>query len=370
MKKKILFSTVFLSLFWGLSLLIFRAHADDAPTLVRLPTYYFYPEDDVNALSSLKTDDSITPEALHQWDQWIKETLTTQKVGYYKQLRFYTYLYAAQRDAAYLSEEAQNHFAGSLDPITVDIIRLFFPEAKLPKDLSFDEYSQTLADEVFPKYKKRFEEEEAQRKTYPSSSSNIQIVAKWTPWVIKPPNLFRPEPPPTNEKLWKKQLKQVKKAMKKVSPEQLKTIERWADPHEGDWRSIANTFMLDNDVPLGKVLLVRSVLMMGLYDATIANLDAKFAYHTKRPPLLDPSITPPIRTPDSPSYPSGHSTLAATASTILSYYFPEDAQRWEELADEAGKSRVWAGVHFPIDDEIGRKMGRLIGCEIVLCDDD
>lgn len=97
-------------------------------------------------------------------------------------------------------------------------------------------------------------------------------------------------------------------------------------------------------------------------------------------------VTPPFA-----GYTSGHSTLmsaGAQALTLLtgSPYFPSglyeyatkadaflDYERgpsvavtlqwatYYDLADSAGISRLWAGVHPPVDDIVGRRTGRVIG---------
>jgi hypothetical protein len=97
-------------------------------------------------------------------------------------------------------------------------------------------------------------------------------------------------------------------------------------------------------------------------------------------------VTPPFS-----GYTSGHSTLTSAGAQVLtlltgSPYFPSglftfpveanaflDYERgpsvdvnlqWAtyfDLADSAGISRLWAGVHPPVDDVTGRRIGRVIG---------
>jgi hypothetical protein len=99
-------------------------------------------------------------------------------------------------------------------------------------------------------------------------------------------------------------------------------------------------------------------------------------------------VTPPFS-----GYTSGHSTLTsagAQALTLLTgspyfpsgmYEFPVQADsfldyergpsvdvtlQWAtyfDLADSAGISRLWAGVHPPVDDITGRRIGRVIGAQ-------
>jgi len=73
--------------------------------------------------------------------------------------------------------------------------------------------------------------------------------------------------------------------------------------------------------------------------------------HARRP---DPA--PPF-----PSYTSGHSTISAAAATVLGHLFPADAAGLATMAREAKDSRLWAGIHFPIDNETAATGGRRIG---------
>jgi membrane-associated phospholipid phosphatase len=49
----------------------------------------------------------------------------------------------------------------------------------------------------------------------------------------------------------------------------------------------------------------------------------------------------------------------------LSYLFPRDAQTLNALADEAGQSRIWAGIHFPTDVRVGLALGRSVAQKVV-----
>ncbi|MGH2374189.1 MAG: phosphatase PAP2 family protein, partial [bacterium] len=104
---------------------------------------------------------------------------------------------------------------------------------------------------------------------------------------------------------------------------------------------------------------------MTIADAVIAVFDSKYTYWVKRPFMMDRSIRTVMPTPNHPSYPAGHSTLSAAAATILSHYFPEATDTWQALAREAGLSRVWGGIHFPMDNEQGLILGDRVAREAI-----
>ncbi|MCC6792160.1 MAG: alpha/beta fold hydrolase [Thermomicrobiales bacterium] len=58
---------------------------------------------------------------------------------------------------------------------------------------------------------------------------------------------------------------------------------------------------------------------------------------------------------------SGHSTISMAAATVLGHLFPADRDPLLAHANEAKQSRLWAGIHYPIDNDIGAAMGDLIG---------
>jgi hypothetical protein len=65
--------------------------------------------------------------------------------------------------------------------------------------------------------------------------------------------------------------------------------------------------------------------------------------------------------PNFPSYTSGHSTFSAAAAEVLSYVFPDGRVYFESQRDEAGISRLYGGIHYRSDIEIGIEHGRRVG---------
>jgi hypothetical protein len=107
-----------------------------------------------------------------------------------------------------------------------------------------------------------------------------------------------------------------------------------------------------------RVLALTSVAMA---DAFVCCWDAKFAYWMARPITADPTLDVLFPTPPFPTYTSGHSTISAAAAAILGHLFPADAADLAARAEEAKHSRLWAGIHFPIDNEVGAAMGGMLG---------
>jgi hypothetical protein len=53
------------------------------------------------------------------------------------------------------------------------------------------------------------------------------------------------------------------------------------------------------------------------------------------------------------------------AEKILSYFFPTESHRLKALAEECAQSRVYAGVHYPVDVSEGLRLGRQLGGIVV-----
>ncbi len=136
------------------------------------------------------------------------------------------------------------------------------------------------------------------------------------------------------------------------SPEGLNT---WPYRYADKW--IAED-RLDQNPP--RVARAYALIAAVQFDAFIASQDGKFTYWYIRPSQLDPGITPLIPVPNFPSYPSNHSTFSAARSEILAYLFPTRADFIRAVGKEGGDSRIWAGIHFPMDNAAGVQLGKSV----------
>jgi undecaprenyl-diphosphatase len=80
-----------------------------------------------------------------------------------------------------------------------------------------------------------------------------------------------------------------------------------------------------------------------------------------RPPVRFVEPEPIISTPHTHSLPSGHSTTAFAAATILGAYFPRFRPAFYVLAALIAWSRVVVGVHYPLDVLAGAVLGVVLG---------
>ena len=79
-----------------------------------------------------------------------------------------------------------------------------------------------------------------------------------------------------------------------------------------------------------------------------------------RPPLGDPDPEPLVRLPVTHSFPSGHATVSFACATVLALAVPRLWAPLYALAALIAFSRVYVGVHFPLDVLGGAVLGVLI----------
>jgi hypothetical protein len=188
-------------------------------------------------------------------------------------------------------------------------------------------------------------------------------------WMMTSADLAaeRPGPPPsTTSAQMQQELAEVKRTVDNLTREQLAIAYKWADgvstpTPPGHWNAIASEYLAGAHYSEVRVARVLALLNMAMHDAGVACWDAKYAYFNPRPSQLDPSIRTVLGVPNFPSYVSGHSTFSAAAAVVLSYVFPSGATQFESMRDEAAISRLYGGIHYRSDIEVGKSHGARVG---------
>lgn len=99
---------------------------------------------------------------------------------------------------------------------------------------------------------------------------------------------------------------------------------------------------------------------MAIMDGGISCWDTKYYYHYPRPSQVIPGFKTILGIPNFPSYSSGHSVFSGAAAEVLSAFLSEQENEFEAIAIEASLSRVYGGIHFRFDSEIGVVQGKNI----------
>jgi len=95
-------------------------------------------------------------------------------------------------------------------------------------------------------------------------------------------------------------------------------------------------------------------------------LKLKFKFNRPRPiNFFDDQHELKIKYKESPSYPSGHTTISYFLCDLIGHFIPESRQDLQTLASLIGQSRIENAVHYPSDIEYGRLIGETL-CDIYL----
>lgn len=188
------------------------------------------------------------------------------------------------------------------------------------------------------------------------------------PYVLTSGSQFRPPPPPAfNSAKFLADLAEILLISDTRTPEQVAIARFWAFPAGtpstgGYWNQVASDFIVQYGLNERKATHVFGLMHAAMLDATIGCWDTKYVYLYIRPPQADPAInTSPIGLPNHPSFPSGHACQSSAATTVLTQFFPKQAEDLQRQLDLAGLSRMYAGIHYRFDIDAGQKLGTSVG---------
>lgn len=155
----------------------------------------------------------------------------------------------------------------------------------------------------------------------------------------------------------------------------------------GHWMGIAAIASRQTKATPVKVAQTYALTAIALYDAFISCWDEKYRSNVVRPVTvinewIDHGWTPFLQTPPFPEYTSGHSSISASAATVLEKLYGKNfafqdtsdlryigMQRhfnsFMEAALEASISRVYGGIHYRSGTEAGTTQGQRLGEWIV-----
>lgn len=232
---------------------------------------------------------------------------------------------------------------------------------------------------------------------------------KVKPFVLPSCEPYRAQAPhPLSSALWARDFNEVKALGAAVgstrTAEQTEIATFWAGgagtvTPPGQWNVIARDFIAQRSLSFTLVQRARvfALLNAALADASFAAWDSKYLHYFWRPVTairfadfdgndateVDYRWRPLLTTPNHPDHTSGHSTFSGAASHVLDSLFAgqnlsfstssEDfnppRQRsfasFDDAAAEAGRSRIFGGIHFQRANEEGLRVGAMIGDYVV-----
>jgi hypothetical protein len=171
-----------------------------------------------------------------------------------------------------------------------------------------------------------------------------------------------------------------------LTPEQKATALYWDDSPNGrymtvfgHWTSILSAMLKKDHSSLMKAAEAFAKMTIAMHDASILAWKGKYQFNVLRPITyiqqhIDKQWTPLIATPPHPEFPAAHATLSNAAAIALCSIFGEKCavtdnsytdigmnQRTyysiQEVAKEAGLSRLYGGIHYRYSIEQGFMLG-------------
>jgi hypothetical protein len=155
----------------------------------------------------------------------------------------------------------------------------------------------------------------------------------------------------------------------------------------GHWMGIASQIIKQEKASPVKAAQTFALTSIALYDGFISCWDEKYRSSYVRPvtvikDIMDKDWMPYLQTPPFPEYTSGHSTITASAATVLTKLYRdnlafEDSSDYKYIglkrkftslsaaAEECSMSRVYGGIHYTISVNTGAAMGKQVGGLVV-----
>jgi hypothetical protein len=197
-------------------------------------------------------------------------------------------------------------------------------------------------------------------------------MGSWKAWTLEQNSQFRPGPPPAVDSAeMAAELAEVKTFAR--TPVTSRKAFFWQFPTTSGYPQVEYSlaelnrkiveYRLDANAP--RAARAYALGNVALYDSFVACWDAKYTYWAIRPSQLDPTVVTLFPNPGHPSYPSAHSCLSGGVAAVMTYLFPRETATFQSLANEAGESRLWAGIHFRSDITAGLELGRKVGQTVV-----
>lgn len=241
------------------------------------------------------------------------------------------------------------------------------------------------------------------RPTFPGFAPGL--LPRWrevTPFGMVNAQQFQmPGPPSLTSQAYTDAYNEVKLLGAKVgstrNQDQSDIAQFWADgggtsTPPGHWLRIAADVGTAQGNTLAENARMFALMSMAGADAAIACWDMKYVYDFWRPitgiregdndtnndTVGDAAWESFIPTPPFPSFTSGHSTFSGSMAEILKEFFgtdnisftttaegfalgPRSFTSFSQASDEAALSRLYGGIHWSFDNEVGLTMGRSLG---------
>jgi hypothetical protein len=233
----------------------------------------------------------------------------------------------------------------------------------------------------------------------------ITISSMWPnmkPFVLDNPSQFRPRPPISLEgKEWAADYNELKDfgglTSARRTAQQTEIARFWLVGPPVAYHPFVRKLVIAKRLDVVDSARLMALVSIGLTDAIIAVLDAKYHYNFWRPITairngdndgnpateLEATWQPIANTPMHPEYPCAHCIQSGSVAGVVKAVFgtteiPEIAmtsptapgvtRRWVNMTaftEEVANARIWSGFHYRFSTRVGTEMGYQIGEYVV-----
>jgi hypothetical protein len=182
-------------------------------------------------------------------------------------------------------------------------------------------------------------------------------------------------------------VKTVYDASQNLNAEQKEMAVFWRDvpgqTSPGHWLSILQSALRKENSSLDEAAAAYALTGSAINDALIVCFASKYQYNLVRPVTYIRNVmghsswNAYIGTPAHPEYPSAHASLSGAAADVLQRFFknpgtitdhtydylgftPRSYASFRAIGEEAGRSRLYAGIHYQQSIEAGLAQGRKV----------
>ncbi|WP_110112075.1 vanadium-dependent haloperoxidase [Bacillus sp. CGMCC 1.16541] len=175
-------------------------------------------------------------------------------------------------------------------------------------------------------------------------------------WAIKDPNEIN----------WNEEMTMVQRTLLTSNPQQAQIATYWGTGELTE-KVTTTIYRLGGAYRLGSPDIARMLAYYhsAVHDTCVMTWYLKYLWDVARPNQYGVPLQTVLFTPRFPGYPSAHATIAGCSEEIIGYLFPQQKQQMRMNMEQAAISRLYAGVHFKVDNDEGLRLGRQIGKMVV-----
>lgn len=336
----------------------------------------------------------IAATSTNQWNEYANDLIARNASGQVGALRVLAYVNVAIHNAIVQARSEQKSIDGAAAGAAATVLAQLFTRdeaattARLQREVQALGAVQRAAFQAGVDVGRKAGEQvlamaRADRVTAPWTGSVPTGEGKWVS-LVQPPapplapalggartfvldsgsEVRAPAPPAWGSPEFQRQIQAVRKVSDARTNEQVRVAQYWENLTgsyaAGTWNQLARAAMAARGLDEATTARNLAVMHVAGFDGVVACHDTKYTYWVPRPSQADPTITLAVGAPNHPSYPSNHSCISGSIGRVLDALMPGSNGMYTAMGDEAGQSRLFGGIHYPMDMDAGNAIAAKI----------